>query len=324
MQLTTEERMALEIYGASDKVTINDVARECDFSVREAGEVVANLQELGLLAGGRERKITENGRCFLEGRDIPLEGVAAPAVVEKEGSGRGETRMLTDVLAEQYHIKPVDLYNIVAKNIIHVGPGESLPSTAEVYHVMTTMARYDLDPWMKQIHAFRHKGKLQVMMGYDGWVQKANQYPGYVGTKYKYSEDEVDVPGVHGKKCWKWVECTVYSKERTPTVVRAYFDEWYVPNGNWKQYTRNRLRQKAFTMAVREHCGIAMWDEADREQFQYHETSAEIISEKTSERKDAMAAKLGAVPVGVVDPEDHDSDVQLMVEGLTTDQEGLL
>jgi len=303
MQLLSEERMALEVYGASDKVTIADVARECQFSVADSGRIASQLQELGLLAGGRERKITENGRAILEGREVEMDAIAAPVVIVEE-AGRVETTMITDLLASQYHIKPVELYNIVSRNIISVKDHEPAPTAAEVYHVMTIMKTYDLDPWMKQIHAFRHQGKLQVMMGYDGWVQKANQFPGYIGTKYEYSSEQVQVLGVPNKKCWEWVECTVYSKDRTPTVVRAYFDEWYVSNGNWKQYTRNRLRQKAFTLAIREHCGIAMWDEADREQFQYHTVGAEVIADKTADKTAALGAILSTplIPAGLLGP----------------------
>jgi hypothetical protein len=292
MNLTDTERSVLEMYHAGQgKCTIADVARELSLSEAEAGKHSAALKELNLLEGERMRKITEVGVAILEGREPPLDLPPTPVEPDEETAiepKREQPKLITEILGAQFGITPGELFNIVARNVIQVGNGT--PATAaEVYHVLNVMREFDLNPWMKEVHAFRHKGRLQVMMGYDGWVKKALKYPGYRGAKYEYSAKMVETSDGLGKTCWEWVECTVMSAGRIPTTVRAYLDEWYVPMsqnarepGPWQKHTRNRLRQRSFGMAVREHCGISLWDETDRELMEYHQTTAEVVESRTA------------------------------------------
>jgi len=308
MNLSHTQRHALEVYAASDRVTLEDVKRECAFtSIEAASECVRELASMGLLRGDKLRKITEEGQAVLEGRDVPVmtpppASENLPATADSEDERR---KMLSDILAERHKIDVGMLRTIIVSSVIGKDKDGNNPTAAEVFHVMSVMEQYRLDPWMKQLHAFRHKGKLNVMVGYDGWVKIAKREPTYLGAEYEYSDKMVESPDGKGKKSWEWIKVKIHSKGRIPTEVYCYFDEWYVPMskkdwaqpGPWQNQTKWRHRQKAFTLAVREHFGISLYDETDREQIMYHQaTYSEVdnMAEATVAKSSEMAKQLAA------------------------------
>lgn len=303
MNLSMSQRAVLELYRQSERVTVADVSRELEIGEAHAAQTVQELADLGLLQGQRVRKLTENGAAVLEGRDVP---VATPPPTERRASddlpakNQAESederrKMLSEILAERHHIDPKMLRSIIVSSVIHVGRGEDPPTSAEVFHVMSVMEAYRLDPWMKQLHAFRHKGKLQVMVGYDGWVRLANRRDDYLGVEYEYSDEMIETSDGLGKRSWEWIKCTVHSRGRLPTTVYCFLDEWYVPQraqyaGPWQNQTRWRHRQKAFTLAVREHFGIALYDETDREQMEYHDAGYEDVTTRNMAEQARVAS----------------------------------
>lgn len=312
MRLEPTEHQVLQLYEGGAPVTVDDVAREMGLTKSKAADVCSTLAKLGCLSGDRRRKITDEGRKALatgEVDDVPREGV-----VEVAESGEGSQRSLSepknpklsDVVAQRLMVDKAQLLDIVRRSVIQVNKGDEPPTNAEVYHVLSVMQKYELDPWMKQLHAFRSDGKLQVMLGYDGWVDMANnpkrnaqRSNKFLGATYEYGP-MVDAPEPSAKRCHEWVACTVESTGRRPTTVTAWLDEWYRPTprsgrkGPWQKYTKHRLRQKAYCMAVREHFGIALLDPDDYEQMmamryenaKYEDlgTASERIADQTNQR----------------------------------------
>ncbi len=338
MRLEPTEYQILQLYEGGAPVTVEDVSREMGLSRDQAAQACATLASLGCLEGSRRRRITDEGRNALrtgEVTDAPRD--AALEVAESsEGSQRSLAEQgkkkpkLSDALAERLMIDKAELLDIVRRSVIQVGRNDDPPTNAEVYHVLSVMMKYELDPWMKQIHAFRHEGRLNVMLGYDGWVDMANnpkrnaqRSNKYLGATYEYGPMQ-DPPEHGAKKCHEWVSCTVESTGRKPTTVTAYLDEWYVPmprsgrQGPWQKYTKNRLRQKAFCMAMREHFGIALMDPDDYEQIQmmrYHEAQYQDVETKTERLADKTEERLKSIFDGEPDgdagepvPEQTDED----------------
>ena len=179
---------------------------------------------------------------------------------------------LTEQLASKYNLAPDSFTHLLKNQFISVGRNDPPPTNAEMALLMLAINKYDLDPNLKQVHAFRHKGKLNIMVGVDGWIAFANRQQGYEGVTYEYSETMVESPDGKGKKCWEWVKATIHSKDRIATEVICFLDEWYQGQkgnypGPWQSMTRHRLRQKAFTQAVREHYGFSVYDDTDREKM---------------------------------------------------------
>jgi hypothetical protein len=163
--------------------------------------------------------------------------------------------------------------------------------------LMLAIHKYDLDPNLRQIHAFRHRGKLQIMVGVDGWIAFANRQSGYQGVTYEYSETMVDTADKKGKKCWEWVKASIHSEGRVPTEVICFLDEWYQDQkgnypGPWQAMTRHRLRQKAFTQAVREHYGFSVYDDTDREKMINSDDGAVAGEDKTNDSLNDLSSQL--------------------------------
>lgn len=239
--------------------------------------------------------MTGEGGSRQSGQAVAVQTRAAPEEMAR--------RRVSTELANRFGSSEAELFNTIATNIINVKSGEPPVTRAEIFAVMTVMNRYNLDPWVKQVHAFRHQGKLNVMVGYDGWVALANRHPDFRGVTYVYSENEVKSPD--GKaESWQWIEATCHREGRHPTTIVCKFREWYVPatrgDGPWQKQPSHRHRQKAYTMAVREAYGIGLMDDADYEQLQYASNTATVRSVETESSMIAslQAARGGGTPSG--------------------------
>jgi len=307
MKISKQEFSVLSAYHddylSEEYRRIPSMASDISMPAVKFREAVASLRDKGLLAGTRKVYITKQGvdaygaiRSTVEGvaRDeAPEDESSAPAETPSEASGNAiakraptepvavtsyQRKTLTTVLADRLRVSPDQLWQVVSKHVISVGYQQPAPSNEEVLHVMSVMDKYDLDPFMKHVHAFRHKGKLHVQVGYDGWVAISRRSPLFRGVEYEFPNEAemIDVPGTT-KKCWPWVKAVCHVEGSVPTVVYAFFDEWFVPGStnhkgtyiasNWEMFPTHRLRTKAYCLAVREGLGIALYDEADGEQF---------------------------------------------------------
>lgn len=261
-------------------------------------KVVDQLREKGFLVGHRKIILSDIGlEAYAKASDIVRKQVAEaeqhaaestvapdpvaaatpenmPRMASVPAAVSRDDRSLSEVVAAAHRVSADKLWDIIKNNIISIASKDHDPVTdAEVMHVLTVMNRYSLDPFVKQIYAFRHKGKLQVSVAIDGWVAVANRHDAFEGVEYEFPpmEEMVDTPA--GKKCWSWVKATCHVAGRKPTVAYAFLDEWYAPSkyndgtGNWEKYPTHRLKSKAYTLSVREGLGIALYDDADREQL---------------------------------------------------------
>lgn len=141
-----------------------------------------------------------------------------------------------------------------------VKDGEPAFSNAELATALTLCDRYELDPFAKEIHVTRARGRLMTIVGIDGWTRIVNNDPHYDGCEFKFEEQ-------NGRliSC----TCTMYHFQRShPVVVTEYFDECVQKTEPWQKWPRRMLRHKAFIQAAR-LCfglsGIVDPDEALRE-----------------------------------------------------------
>ena len=183
------------------------------------------------------------------------------------------------------------MFDLVANTMISK---KGVVTKEEVAVVMHVMNKYDLDPLTKQLHAFESKGKIQLVVGYDGWVALANRQSNFAGVTYECSEDTVDVPAGKGVITVPlWIEGICNTTDRKPVTVRANFWEWFIPNHNvWSKYPYRRLQQKAYAMAVRECFGIGLADTADQEQLERMDDTAGQIASHTEDTKEDLKVRL--------------------------------
>jgi phage recombination protein Bet len=161
---------------------------------------------------------------------------------------------LIAVMAARYHMDPSVFANTVRKT--------AMPSNAtnEEFAAFLMVAKeYNLNPILKEIHAFPKKGGgIQPIVSIDGWVSLINQHPQCNGYDFEWTTDSKGDP----ISC----KCTMYRKDRThPVVVEEFLAECYRNTEPWKMKHR-MLRHRALIQAARYafgFSGIMDQDEAE-------------------------------------------------------------
>ncbi len=141
----------------------------------------------------------------------------------------------------------------VLRGMIISGKGQhgAQATNAEMTVVSSIFAKYDLNPFIREGHAFVSGGKLQVMIGLDGWIKIANRHPEFDGYE---QFDNFD-----GKGDLVSVTTKIYVKNRRfPTPHTEYMKEAFVPTSPaWKKYSYRMLAGKSLGQCVRKAFGIS-------------------------------------------------------------------
>lgn len=177
----------------------------------------------------------------------------APAA-KVEAAAKPVAQSLINVMAAKYNMEPKAYADAVKKT--------AMPSNAtneEFAAFMMVAKEYNLNPLLKEIHAFPKKGGgIVPVVSIDGWVSLVNQHPAANGFDFDMHYHQE-----------KLVACTcrMYRKDRThPVVVTEYLAECRRNTEPWKMEHR-MLRHKALIQAAR-YCfgftGVTDEDEAER------------------------------------------------------------
>lgn len=123
-------------------------------------------------------------------------------------------------------------------------------SNAEMAVVTGTCARYGLNPLTKEAHAFISGGKLQMIIGIDGWTKIMLRQPDYDGVEFDYEWDGKSLLAVTTK---------IYSKDRSrPTCITEWMSECKQAKSDaWSKYPNRMLRNKSLGQCVRVAFGIS-------------------------------------------------------------------
>ncbi len=108
----------------------------------------------------------------------------------------------------------------------HTGDPNPPLSNEEITSGLALIARYELDPFAKEIYVTRSKGKALVIIGIDGWVKVVDRTPGYDGFEVEIKwKDEAETQA-------EWVETRIFSTKRShPAVYRAFAREYAKVSG---------------------------------------------------------------------------------------------
>ena len=174
--------------------------------------------------------------------------IAAPETKQPRPSS------LLAVMAARYHMEPNTFSNTIRKTV--------MPSNAtneEFAAFMMVAKEYNLNPLLREIHAFPKKGGgIQPVISIDGWVSLINQNPQLDGYTFEWTNDAKGDP----ISC----KCIMLRKDRKhPVVVEEFLSECIRPTEPWKMKHR-MLRHKALIQAARYafgFSGIMDADEAD-------------------------------------------------------------
>jgi len=141
----------------------------------------------------------------------------------------------------------------VLRGMIISGKGQhgAQATNAEMTVVSSIFAKYDLNPFIREGHAFVSGGKLQVMIGLDGWLKIANRHPEFDGyEQFDNFDDKGDLISVTTK---------IYVKNRRfPTPHTEYMREALMPTSPaWKKFPFRMLAGKSLGQCVRKAFGVS-------------------------------------------------------------------
>lgn len=189
--------------------------------------------------------------------------------IQKVEAARQPINALTALTRQLGLVDQEEVYGIMMKTVMPSGS-----SNEEVAAFCMTAAAYGLNPFIKEIHAFRGKnGGIQPMVGIDGWLKLVHANADFDGMEHEYAEDG------------SWVECRIYSKSKSrPTIVREYMAENKVETSPvWKQRPLRMLRHRATIQAIRYFMGVGGL--CDREEYIEYEMQMPMRDAKPSAKK---------------------------------------
>ena len=141
---------------------------------------------------------------------------------------------------------------------------------SDKYAILSLVAKYKLDPRLKEIHALptREKDKdgnytgrivYTASIGIDGWIKIANSHSEYDGYEVEHQDLPDETFVAKGKTLVERV-CIVklYRKDRKfPTVIEEYNSENNSGKFLWLKRARRMLFHRAFGQAVRYAFGVS-------------------------------------------------------------------
>ena len=127
----------------------------------------------------------------------------------------------------------------------------SKATDAELAVVSGVCAKFGLNPLVREAHAFISGGKLQVMIGLDGWIKIMVRQDSYDGhEQVENFDDKGELISVTTK---------IYVKGRKyPTPHTEWMKEAFVPTSPaWKKYPFRMLAGKSLGQCIRKAFGIS-------------------------------------------------------------------
>jgi len=184
-------------------------------------------------------------------------------------------------LAKQYGLEEQKLVDTLKSTVIRpkkIRGRDGRPDTwqeasmAEVNAFLMVAAQYDLDPLLKQIHAFVSEsgGGIVPIVGYDGWVKLVNREKRFAGIEFIDHLDEknnlyaitgkmkiFNDPGGKPEGGTREVEVTEYLEECRGTTTP------------WTKWPRRMLRNKVYSQTARMAFGFSgIYDEDEGDRIQ--------------------------------------------------------
>src|SRR6266853_769182 len=175
---------------------------------------------------------------------------------------------LVEKMAAKFSIEPGKMLGALKATAFKQKKDAPEVTNEQMIALLIVADQYGLNPWTKEIFAFPDKQNgIVPVVGVDGWSRIINENPQLDGISFAYSDDMVDHKG---KKCHKWIECSIKRKDRSsPITVREYFAEVVREQSfptPWDTHPNRMHRHKALIQCARIAFGFAgIYDEDEAE-----------------------------------------------------------
>jgi phage recombination protein Bet len=161
--------------------------------------------------------------------------------------------------ADKFEIDAANVMSIVASTIFKQGKDEAPLTADEVHAAILVCNQYDLNPFLKEIYAFRSKGKLLIYVSVDGWCKVINRQETLDGIEFEeHFDDKGKISGV---------TCKIHRKDRRlPIVVTEYWSECSRNTDPWQKSPIRMTRHRALVQCARVAFSISgIMDEEEAE-----------------------------------------------------------
>lgn len=201
-------------------------------------------------------------------------------------------RKLLQQLADRYGVEPDVFLRTMAAVAMPT------PHTEEdLISCLIVANEHDLNPLTKEIHFMRDKmGRIQPIVGVDGWVKKLNDHPKFNGLKFDYEWDD--------KKKLVAVTCTIWRKDRDhPIVVTEFMSECFRPAKEgkanaWSTNPMRMLRHRALVQGTRYAMGLGgIMDLDEFERWQEMKDITPPPAQAVLDVPDDIPTEIAKVPV---------------------------
>lgn len=160
-------------------------------------------------------------------------------------------RKLLQQLADRYGVEP-EIFERTVSAVAMPNPH----TREELISCLIVANEHDLNPLTKEIHFMRDKtGKIQPIVGVDGWVKKLNTHPQFDGFEFDHEYDSA--------KKLVAVTCRIYRKDRSrpvcTTELMAECQRLPAPGKGpnaWVMTPSRMLRHRALMQATRYAIGF--------------------------------------------------------------------
>ena len=169
-------------------------------------------------------------------------------------TGESKTSLI-ETMAAKYGVDPAKFFKTLRDTVLFPQATEE-----QMIAFLVVAARYDLDPFRGEVHAFKKDRGVQPIVGVDGWSAIINRHTMFNGMAFN---DQADAQGNVTA-----IKCKMFRKDREyPIEATEYLKECKRNTQPWTQWPMRMLRHKAMIQAARMAfglTGIVDPDEAER------------------------------------------------------------
>ena len=188
--------------------------------------------------------------------------------------------------AATYDLEPQKVMAIVAATVFRQSNTEPPLTPEETAAALIVCNAYNLNPFTKEIYAFRSKGKLLIVVPLDGWSAIVNRQPQLNGVEF---EEHFDDEGYI-----KAVTCKIHRKDCAfPVVITEYTHECKRNTDPWNNMPIRMTRNRSFIQCAR--IAFSVSGIIDNDEAQTIEGSPEFVTNQTKAIIDGSSSKADAV-----------------------------
>lgn len=167
-------------------------------------------------------------------------------------AAKAQTQGLIARLAGRFGVEPNRLLKCLTTQVFKQADGRQ-PSNEELMVLLLVCENFGLNPFNREIFAFRGKGgEIVPVVSLDGWAKIVRSQKDFNGVSFRFSETTVKVAGCN-QELPEYVECSIRLKGvDDPVRIQEFMVECFNEKSPvWRKWPRRMLRTRAFIQCAR-------------------------------------------------------------------------